>query len=217
MQRQPRGIDQPTTTTSENGDVSGKISIPIARGSGKISFMQELLSTTRFESPIGSLRVVSSQKGLVYVELPKANGRGFAGWRSLYAKDSKVVDRQTPNEEAVDQLLEFLNGDRRNFSLALDIRATPFQLSVYKVVEQIGYGETLSYSDVADAIEKPKAVRAVGAANGANPIPLIIACHRVIARGGALQGYAGGLDMKAKLLAMESSLPIEAPNQARLF
>jgi O-6-methylguanine DNA methyltransferase len=160
---------------------------------------------------------VSSEKGLVYIELPHANGRGFEGWRTRYAKDSEVVDRIAPHEDAVEQLLEFLSGDRREFSLTLDLRGTKFQLAVYKVVGQIGYGDTCSYSDVADTIEKPKAVRAVGAANGANPIPLIIPCHRVIARGGALQGYAGGLDMKAKLLAMESALPVPIPSQARLF
>lgn len=179
--------------------------------------MRETLSTTRFDSPIGPLRIVSSQKGLVYVELPHANGRGFEGWRRLYARDSRVVERRAQHEDAIDQLLEFLSGERRDFSVSLDLRATDFQRSVYDVVGKIGYGETRSYSDVADAIEKPKAVRAVGAANGANPIPLIIPCHRVIARGGALQGYAGGLDMKAKLLAMESPLPEAAPNQARLF
>jgi O-6-methylguanine DNA methyltransferase len=179
--------------------------------------MQEVLSTTRFDSPIGSLRIVSSQKGLVYVELPHATGRGFEGWRNRYAKEAEVVERRASHEDVIDQLLEFLAGDRREFSLTLDLRATKFQLSVYKVVAMIGYGETSSYSDVAEAIDKPKAVRAVGAANGANPIPLIVPCHRVIARGGALQGYAGGLDMKAKLLAMESRLPTLAPNQARLF
>ena len=87
----------------------------------------------------------------------------------------------------------------------LDLRATAFQLAVYQCVAKIGYGQTLSYSDIANAIGKPKAVRAVGAANGANPIPLVIPCHRVIARGGALQGYAGGLKLKARLLAMESA------------
>jgi O-6-methylguanine DNA methyltransferase len=179
--------------------------------------MDEALSTTRFDSPIGKLRIVSSQKGLVYVELPHANGRGFEGWRNQYAKKSKVIERRAAHEDAIDQLLEFLSGDRRDFALSLDLRGTPFQLSVYKAVAQIGYGETSSYSAVAEQIDRPKAVRAVGAANGANPIPLIIPCHRVIARGGALQGYAGGLDMKAKLLAMESALPTTALSQARLF
>ena len=179
--------------------------------------MEEVLSATRFDSPIGSLRIVSSQKGLAYVDLPHANGRGFEGWRNRHAKHARVVERRACQEDVIDQLQEFLSGERREFALTLDLRATKFQLAVYKIVAAIGYGNTQSYSDVAEAMKKPKAVRAVGAANGANPIPLIVPCHRVIARGGALQGYAGGLDMKAKLLAMESALPKPAASQARLF
>ncbi|MEE8164021.1 MAG: methylated-DNA--[protein]-cysteine S-methyltransferase [Myxococcota bacterium] len=179
--------------------------------------MKEVLCTSRFDSPIGVLRIVSSHKGLVYIELPVANGRGFEGWRSIHAKDAEVVERRTAHEDVIDQLLDFLSGNRRDFAVGLDLRATEFQLSVYKTVSEIGYGETCSYSEVAQAIDKPRAVRAVGAANGANPIPLIIPCHRVIAQGGALQGYAGGLDMKAKLLAMESPLLAAAFSQARPF
>jgi O-6-methylguanine DNA methyltransferase len=177
----------------------------------------EVLCTSRFDSPIGPLRIVTSRKGLVYVELPHANGRGFEGWRRTHASDAKIVERRTDHEDAIDQLLEFLSGHRRRFAIDLDLRATEFQRAVYKIVGRIPYGETLAYSDVAEAIGKPKAVRAVGAANGANPIPLVIPCHRVIARGGALQGYAGGLDVKARLLAMESVLPVPSPTQERLF
>lgn len=179
--------------------------------------MVEVLCTTHFDSPIGKLRIVSSQKGVVFVGLPKANGRGFEGWRSTHAKESQVVERRTGQEDAIDQLLEFLSGDRRKFAVDLDLRATPFQKSVYKAVSKVGYGETCSYLDVAEALDNPKAVRAVGAANGANPIPLIIPCHRVIARDGSLQGYAGGLTMKKRLLAMESPLDAPSSGQARLF
>jgi len=177
----------------------------------------EVLCTSRFETAIGPLRIVTSQKGLAYLELPHASGRGFEGWRRTHAPDAKVVERRTDHEDLIDQLLEFLSGDRRVFAMDLDLRATEFQLAVYRVVGKIPYGETLAYSDVAEEIGKPKAVRAVGAANGANPIPLVIPCHRVIARGGALQGYAGGLDVKAKLLAMESALPTHSQVQERLF
>ena len=179
--------------------------------------MKEVLCTSRFDSPIGSLRIASSHKGLVYIELPHANGRGFEGWRKMHAKGAEVVERRAVHEEVIDQLLDFLSGNRRDFAVGLDLRATQFQLSVYKTVSAVGYGETCSYSEIARAIDKPKAVRAVGAANGANPIPLIIPCHRVIAQDGALQGYAGGLDMKAKLLAMESPLLAATSSQARLF
>ena len=200
-------------------------------------FPMEVLYTTRFETPFGSLRIVSSEKGLVYIELPNESGRGFEGWKKTHARDAKVIERraaQGVQQDVFDQLLEFTKGKRREFTLDLDLRATDFQLAVYQHVAKIGYGETQSYSDIANAIDKPKAVRAVGAANGANPIPLIIPCHRVIARGGALQGYAGGLKLKARLLAMESTdsigsrtttgpsrtLPEQSPLQpvqARLF
>ena len=168
-------------------------------------FAMEILYTTRFETPFGSLRVVSSDKGLVYIELPNESGRGFEGWKKTHARNAKVVERRAAHDGVVDQLLEFTRGERREFKMDLDLRATEFQRAVYQCVAKIGYGETLSYSDIANAIGNPKAVRAVGAANGANPIPLVIPCHRVIARGGALQGYAGGLKLKARLLAMESA------------
>jgi O-6-methylguanine DNA methyltransferase len=177
----------------------------------------EVLCSSRFESPIGPLRIVTSQKGLVYVELPHANGRGFEGWRRTHAPEAEVVDRRTDHDDVIDQLLEFLASERHEFAIELDLRATDFQRAVYDVVACIPYGETLCYSEVADAIGRPKAVRAVGAANGANPIPLVIPCHRVIARDGALQGYAGGLDVKARLLAMESVLSAPSAVQERLF
>jgi O-6-methylguanine DNA methyltransferase len=180
-------------------------------------FPMEVLYTTRFETPFGSLRIVSSEKGLVYIELPNESGRGFEGWKKTHARHAKVVERRANrdtrdardahdvHDDVIEQLLEFTKGERREFDLELDLRATEFQIAVYQHVARVGYGETQSYSDIANAIGKPKAVRAVGAANGANPIPLIIPCHRVIARGGALQGYAGGLKLKARLLAMEST------------
>ena len=166
---------------------------------------------------MGSLRIVSSEKGVVYVELPNQSGRGFAGWKKTHARDAKVVERRAGHDDAIDQLLEFFDGDRREFTMDLDMRATDFQKAVYKFVAKVAYGETVSYSDIANSIGNPKAVRAVGAANGANPIPLVIPCHRVIARGGALQGYAGGLDLKARLLAMESGHSELSPEQERLF
>lgn len=172
---------------------------------------------TRCKTPLGSLRIVSSEKGLVYIELPNESGRGFEGWKKTHARDAKVVDRRAAHDDVIDQLMGFMSGERREFTMDLDMRATDFQLAVYKQVGKIGYGETVSYSDIANVINKPKAVRAVGAANGANPIPLVIPCHRVIARGGALQGYAGGLELKARLLAMESGHSDPSPEQKRLF
>ena len=153
-------------------------------------------------------------------------GANYGGLMQAYAlqkylndmgHEVTTIDRRTPNDVYIDQIMEYAEGSRREFELELDMRATPFQKSVYEFVSKIGYGEICAYSDIANAIGNPKAVRAVGAANGANPIPLIVPCHRVIARGGALQGYAGGLGLKARLLAMEQSLPEPEAEQARLF
>lgn len=164
-----------------------------------------IVHTARFESPIGELTLASTEKGLAYVGLPRANGRGFAGWHRRHAGQTAVSDDFEPNRRAISQLQEFLEGKRQTFDLTLDLRATPFQLDVYRVLEEIEYGESVSYAEVARRMGRPTAMRAVGAANGANPIPLVIPCHRVVAADGQLHGYAGGRDLKARLLAMESA------------
>ena len=165
----------------------------------------ETIRTYEFESPVGRMRLGSTEKGLCWVELPGSGGRGFAGWLRAQVPDAKVVVDEASNCSAREQLFEYLAGERIHFELPLDLRATRFQHSVYDELLTIPYGETRSYADVAREIGNPKAVRATGTANGANPIPLIIPCHRVIASGGGLGGYGGGLPLKRKLLAMESS------------
>ena len=107
---------------------------------------------------------------------------------------------------ALSQVLEYLSGSRRDFTLVIDQRSfTPFQRAVYQVVQQIPYGQTASYGQIAKQLGRPPAARAVGAANAANPLPLIIPCHRLIGMNGELRGYggAGGTDTKAWLLAFE--------------
>ena len=164
-----------------------------------------MVQTTRFDSPIGELTLASTEKGLAYLGLPRANGRGFAGWHRRHAQKEEVADGSELNRCAMGQVMEFLDGKRQSFDLELDLRATPFQLSVYQVLDEIPYGEAISYAEVARRLGRPSAVRAVGAANGSNPIPLIVPCHRVVAADGQLHGYAGGVDLKARLLAMESA------------
>lgn len=169
----------------------------------------EIVRTATFESPVGSLRLGSTDKGLCFVELPGAGGRGFHGWLRSHVPDAQVVEDEAPtagvNGSVREQLLEYLEGRRIRFELPLDLRATPFQHAVYHELLAIPYGETRSYADVARAIGQPKAVRATGTANGANPMPLVVPCHRVIASGGGLGGYGGGLPLKRRLLAMEQS------------
>jgi methylated-DNA-[protein]-cysteine S-methyltransferase len=108
------------------------------------------------------------------------------------------------SSEVMKQLQQYFNGERYQFDLPLAPEGTSFQLEVWRALEKIPYGETISYLDLAKQIGKPAAVRAVGAANGANPLPIVIPCHRVIGHNGKLTGYGGGLDKKQYLLSMES-------------
>jgi O-6-methylguanine DNA methyltransferase len=158
-----------------------------------------------FDSPIGALRVASTARGVAFLGLPAAGGTGFAGWLARLGPGVRREEAFAPNRDAIRQVLEYLEGKRTDFELPLDLRGTPFQLRVWHALLEIPYGATRSYLDVARAIGNPGAVRAVGAANGANPVALIVPCHRVIQSGGKLGGYGGGLPLKRRLLAMEQS------------
>ena len=133
---------------------------------------------------------------------------GPAGIRSIEFAPSKPPQGRPAGghpliEEAVRQLRDYFAGARRVFDLPLDMQGTPFQLRVWGYLETIPYGQTRSYAQVAGAIGAPSAVRAVGAANGANPIPIVVPCHRVIGTSGKLTGYGGGLPLKQRLLELE--------------
>lgn len=169
----------------------------------------ELLHRAEIETPVGRLRVVSSVRGLVYVELPNASGRGLAGWMKSHAPGAKLIEGWAPNRASAQQLIEFTEGKRRAFDVAIDLRGTPFQLEVYEAVARIPFGEKATYTEIAERVGRPRANRAVGAANSVNPLPLVVPCHRVVAASGKLQGYAGGLAMKARLLALETAAPRE--------
>ena len=173
----------------------------------------EIVHTAQVDSPIGTLRLASTSAGLAFVELPRHSGRGLQGWLRSCVPDAECVEGFAPNQQAIRQIVEFLEGKRQQFELPLDMRGTAFQVSVWTVLRDIPYGETRSYAQIAQDIGRPSAVRAVGTANGANPLSLVVPCHRVVNTGGKLGGYAGGLSLKRKLLAMEST----APTQRRLL
>jgi O-6-methylguanine DNA methyltransferase len=131
---------------------------------------------------------------------------GFA-WVKRKMQIERVVEdkKASPLEKAVDELARYMTGERLQFSCPLDMRGTVFQLAVWQELLRIPSGETRTYLDIARAIDRPAAVRAVGAANGANPIAVIVPCHRVIGSNGALTGYGGGLPAKKWLLALEKA------------
>ena len=119
----------------------------------------------------------------------------------------RIACHETPLlSEGKRQVLEYLAGQRRVFDLPLAPRGTEFYRSVWRALEAIPYGETRSYRDIAQAVGRPKAVRAVGQANHNNPIPIIIPCHRVVGANGSLTGYGGGLDLKERLLRLEAGV-----------
>ena len=174
----------------------------------------ETVHTAWVDAPIGALRLASTERGLAYLELPHASGRGLGGWLKRCLPDATVKEGFAPNRAAAQQILEYLLGKRTDFELALDLRGTDFQRRVWQALLEIPYGETRSYQEIARKLKAPRAVRAVGAANGANPVSLVVPCHRVVQTGGKLGGYAGGLELKARLLAMEQS---QQPGQGSLL
>jgi O-6-methylguanine DNA methyltransferase len=167
----------------------------------------EIAHTAEIETPVGPLRLVSTRAGLAFVSLPHASGRGLEGWLRRHAPGTRALPAFAPNREAARQIVEYLEGKRSVFELALDLRATDFERAVYAQMQAIPYGETRSYAQLARALGRPGAFRAVGGASAANPLALVIPCHRVIASDGRLGGYGGGLELKARLLAMERAVP----------
>jgi methylated-DNA-[protein]-cysteine S-methyltransferase len=148
------------------------------------------------DTPVGRLRLLSSGSHLVAIE--------FANQHSDTENDSCRADEVL--ERTARQLQEYFAGRRKTFDLPLAPRGTAFQRAVWTALSAIPWGEVCSYADIARAIDRPKAVRAVGAANGRNPLPIVVPCHRVIGSNGSLTGFAGGLDRKRKLLELEGSL-----------
>jgi methylated-DNA-[protein]-cysteine S-methyltransferase len=148
-----------------------------------------------WRSPIGPLGIVTSERGVVRIQF-------------THEQDGVATDVQDEFTRAcIQQLDEYFAGQRREFTIPLDIRGTPFQLACWNALLRIPYGETRSYAEQAVVVGSPRAFRAVGAANGSNPIPIIVPCHRVLNTGGKLGGYGGGLPIKERLLRLEGAWP----------
>lgn len=146
----------------------------------------------------------ATEKGLCYVGSPYLREADFADWARKWMPDRLPVQDESECRPYVGQLIEYLDGKRTSFTIPVDVQGTPFQLQVWEALRRIPYGKTVSYSDISGEIGKPSSVRAVGTAIGANPVLMVIPCHRVVAKNGSLAGYRGGLEMKARLLELES-------------
>ena len=150
---------------------------------------------TMLASPVGELLLAGDESALHMI--------GFPSGRGAVAPDADWERNPAPFAEATRQLDDYFAGKRRTFDLPLAPTGTPFQRDVLSALQQIPYGETRSYGDLAKAVGRPKASRAVGAANGRNPLPIVIPCHRAIGSDGSLTGFGGGLPAKRFLLDLE--------------
>lgn len=149
---------------------------------------ESLISRRSFPSPFGFITITAEDEKITSVELCK---------KATSVGSSKVL------EDAAKQLDSYLKGTLPKFSLPLKVSGTPFQLAVWKAIANVPFGKSISYGKIATAIGKPRAARAVGAAVGANPTPLLVGCHRVLGSNGSLTGYSGGQGIKTKKLLLD--------------
>ena len=154
-----------------------------------------MLAYSIVPSPVGPLLIAGDETGLKLIN--------FQDGRHAQEPDPEWVENRRPLNEAIRQLESYFAGRLQRFSLNLALEGTAFQRKVWRTLQTIPYGKTLSYGEIARKIGKPQAARAVGAANGQNPLSIIVPCHRVIGQDGDLVGYGGGLPIKKTLLALE--------------
>lgn len=163
---------------------------------------------TSFDSKIGLIYVASTEKGVCKISVPRQTKRDFFGWLDENFDDSEVVDNKSRNKEVIDQLTRYFNGKLAKFLCPIDLLGTPFQIRVWKELTKIPYGTTITYKQLAKRIGTSRGFQAVGRANAANPLPIIVPCHRVIGTDGSLVGYSSGIKTKEFLLKLEGALMI---------
>jgi O-6-methylguanine DNA methyltransferase len=157
---------------------------------------------------------VLSEAGLSRLTFPSEPFANCEAWVDRWFPTARRIIDDARLALVGEQLTAYFAGQLREFSLLVDLRGSPFQVAVWKELLRIPYGTSRSYAHVATAIGRPSAVRAVGAANGANPVPIVVPCHRVIGSNGALTGYGGGLDLKTRLLELEGVTMRRRPGSA---
>jgi methylated-DNA-[protein]-cysteine S-methyltransferase len=160
-----------------------------------------VIACRRIDSPVGPLMLAADDSGLRHIEF--RDNRHPADRADWHGGDHPLL------QAAEAQLGEYFAGTRRRFDLPLAPQGTPFQLQVWRELAAIPFGSTISYAELARRVGNGNAMRAVGAANGRNPLPIVLPCHRVIGADGALTGFGGGLPIKAFLLRLEDALPGE--------
>ncbi|MEQ7051801.1 methylated-DNA--[protein]-cysteine S-methyltransferase [Paenibacillaceae sp. P-4] len=156
------------------------------------------------------LHIAASERGLCYISGQNESFEQLSQWAERHYPAAGLVRDDERMQPYVTEAAEYLAGHRAEFAVPLDIQGTPFQCEVWEALCAIPYGETRTYSEIAEQVKKPKAARAVGSAIGANPILITVPCHRVIGKDGSITGYRGGLEMKRRLLHVEQRPAIKS-------
>jgi methylated-DNA-[protein]-cysteine S-methyltransferase len=166
--------------------------------------MDNKIGWMQFKHAQWDLYLAATDKGLCYVGTQNEDFADLEKWVKKRLPGYVLIEEKEALGCYARELMEFLDGKRKDFTAATALHGTPVQQSVWQALLEIPFGETVSYSMIAERIGNPKAVRAVGTAIGANPMLIVVPCHRVIGKNGSLTGFRGGLDMKVQLLDLES-------------
>lgn len=158
---------------------------------------------SEFELDDMRLLLAATQTGVCRIALPNETFEDFRRWVEAHTQGARMIPDDQRLADCRQQLQQYFEGQRQTFQLKLNLRGTPFQTAVWRALGEIPFGEVRSYSDVAQAVGRVRAVRAVAAANGQNPVPIVLPCHRVIGKNGTLTGFRGGLRLKQRLLQLE--------------
>lgn len=150
------------------------------------------------------LHIAATENGLCYVGSQNRSYEEMEAWIKKRFPQNELVENKEELALYTEEIKQYLGGTRRKFTIPMELKGTEFQLAIWDALLKIPYGEKKTYSQIAQLINNPAAVRAVGTAIGANPVLLTIPCHRVVAKNGALTGYRGGLEMKERLLTLEN-------------
>lgn len=168
--------------------------------------VKKKIYTTSFSSKVGTIHVASTRKGVCRICIPGETRKEFLAWLAHHGEGAEIVESSTRNRRIADELNRYFDRRLVKFHSRIDPIGTPFQRRVWSELRKVPYGTTISYKDLANRVGTEGAYQAVGRANGANPLPIVIPCHRVLGIDDRLRGYAAGIKTKEFLLRLEGAI-----------
>lgn len=177
---------------------------------------RQMIYWSQYEGKLGSFYLAATERGLCFMGSPDEDIKELKIWAQKHFQDAKLIRSDETLAAYRKEYEEYFTGGRRTFTIAEDRVGTVFQKKVWEALTHIPYGTTCTYSDIADMIQKPTAVRAVAAAIGQNPLLITVPCHRVIGKNGSLTGFRAGLKMKKQLLELERFSSVDGPDRIKI-